>query len=93
MPGFRSAAAIQTDADGKVTGWITDFAVPAEIIMKRYWKKELEPVTIRANFVRYDHMKTAGKNDRFFIPQNWSPTLHGCPHLSAAAMGYVKLEN
>ncbi len=93
MPGFKSATAIQSDKDGKVTGWITDFAFPADVLMKRYWKKELEPITMRANFVRYDQMKVPDVADRFFIPQNWSPTQHGCPHLSVAAMGYVKLEN
>jgi hypothetical protein len=48
---------------------------------------------MRANFVRYDQMKIPGETERFFIPQNWLPTEHGCPHLSATAMGYIKLEN
>lgn len=77
--------------DGKVTGWTVEMAIPASVIMRRHRKKEIEPISFRANFMRYDHQPNPN-GKRKPIHMNWSPVEHGCPHMSPEAMGHVMLE-
>ena len=82
------------------TGWIADFAIPAEAILRRRGLKTFEPMTIRANFLRYDWapdntdawgIKDATGQKRRLNAHNWAPVKHGSPHISPAAMGFLKL--
>lgn len=77
--------------DGKKIGWTTEIAIPAKLLAKRYGKNNLFPMTMRANFMRYDWQPNK-KGKRSMIHMNWAPVQHGCPHISPAAMGYLKLE-
>lgn len=77
--------------DGKKIGWTTEMAIPAKLLAKRYGKEKLFPTTMRANFMRYDWQPDKN-GKRKMIHMNWSPVQHGCPHISPAAMGYLKLE-
>lgn len=81
-------------------GWIVDFALPAEAILRRRGLKAWAPMTIRANFLRYDwapdDTDAWGINDatgqkRRLNAHNWAPVKHGSPHISPQAMGFLKL--
>ena len=88
--GLRTATTV-LQKDGHDTGWIADYALPADTVLKRLGQRKFAPCTIRANFLRYDHPLQANGKDRDFAAQNWSPVLYGSPHKSAARMGFLKL--
>lgn len=90
LDGLKTATA-PLMKDGKKIGWTTEIAVPAKILAKRYGKNNLFPMTMRANFMRYDWQPNK-KGKRSMVHMNWSPVQHGCPHISPAAMGYLVLE-
>jgi hypothetical protein len=88
--GLRTASGTLTDGP-LTTGWIVDVAVPAVPLLYRLGKTTFAPMTLRANFLRYDWVPTADPATRDLIALNWSPERKGCPHLSPAGHGYVKL--
>jgi hypothetical protein len=90
LPGLRSAAA-RWKEDGKEVGWIVDVAVPASGLLKRLGKTKFEPMTLRADFLRYEYGPAAPGGERPLLSLNWSPVLFGGPHRSPMAYGYVTL--
>ena len=76
---------------GDVVGWTVEMAIPAETFLKRRGLKKLKPMEIRANFMRYDHPENED-GERALMHMNWSPVEHGCPHISPAAMGVLRLQ-
>ncbi|MBN2712833.1 MAG: carbohydrate-binding family 9-like protein [Planctomycetes bacterium] len=77
--------------NGKETGWTVELALPAKTLLHRLGAKEFKAMTMRANFLRYD-WRVSEKNGKLeLFPANWAPTQHGCPHISPAAMGTIKL--
>ena len=83
------------------TGWIADFALPAEAVLRRRGLKTFAPMTMRANFLRYDWspdntdawgIKDASGQKRRLNAHNWAPVKHGNPHVSPAALGFLKLK-
>lgn len=91
MQGLQAASKLVM-RDGRVVGWTTEIAIPAESIMKRRGKKAYEPCELRANFMRYDWPLNPKTGKRALLHMNWSPVLGGCPHISPAAMGRLELE-
>lgn len=82
------------------TGWIADFALPAATILRRRGLQKFEPMTIRANFLRYDWapdntdawgIVDAKGQKRRLNAHNWAPVKHGSPHLSPQKMGVLRL--
>ena len=88
--GLRTAAGRLMDGK-RTAGWIIDAAVPAKPLLTRVGRDTFAPMTLRANFLRYDWQPTDEPNKRDLVAMNWSPERYGCPHLSPAAHGYVKL--
>jgi hypothetical protein len=85
MKGLRTAAR-RTH-----TGWTAELAIPADTIMKRKGSAVFFPTGLRANFVRCDHPASGPNGKRELTPQNWSPVLFGCPHISPTRMGRLQL--
>ena len=85
LDGLRSAASRTTD------GWIIDVVLPAKGLQRRTGGDTFAPEQlIRANVLRYDYPKGPdGKREH--LPLDWAPTLAGCPHISAAALGTFRL--
>jgi len=90
LDGIAAAAAELTDK-GATSGWIVDAKLPAKGLLKRLGREKFEAgQEIRINFIRYDWPK--GKDGkRSHLPLDWAPTLGGCPHISAAALGTIRL--
>src|SRR5207302_2754065 len=89
LEGLRTAAVIDKEGD-KVLGWTVDIALPAKVIMRRLGATKFSPMTMRANFMRYEYPQPAiATGKRTLIAMNWAPVVWGCPHISPAAMGYV----
>jgi hypothetical protein len=95
LAGLRTAAHIATRPDGKFE-WIAEMALPAKSLLVRLGRESFSPMTLRANFLRYEWRKTGldhvgSPETREFVPLNWAPVRSGCPHLSPQAMGVVRL--
>ena len=91
LEGIRTAASIQHQ-NGQVCGWTVDIALPAKVILRRLGESRFRPMTLRANFLRYDYPATGqARNPRGFLAMNWAPVLNGRPHISPRAMGYLTL--
>jgi len=87
IPGLKHAASRWARPDGS-KGWLVDVALPA-VLLRRTGRSHFAPMTLRANFLRYDH-PLRGK-EREFVSLNWSPVIAGRPHRSPARMGYLVL--
>lgn len=91
LPGLRVGTGRFGEEPGK-SGWIVDIALPAEALLRRLGKKAWEPMDIRSHLLRYDWQPAAGPGSpRQLVAMNWSPVLHGCPHISPRAMGCLRL--
>ena len=91
LDGWRTAATVQRTA-GKVTGWTVDMALPAPSVLRRLGTDHYAPMTLRANFLRYEQLQeTNPKSQRRLLALNWSPVQYGCPHISPLAMGFLTL--
>ncbi|MGI4791000.1 MAG: carbohydrate-binding family 9-like protein [Janthinobacterium lividum] len=91
LDGWKTAAAIQK-TQGHVTGWTVDMALPAKAVLHRLGQDKYSPMTLRANFLRYEELAAADpKAARRLLAMNWAPVIYGCPHISPLAMGYVTL--
>ncbi len=96
LDGWRTAASVQK-TNGRVTGWTVDMALPAQAVLRRLGMGQYGPMTMRANFLRYEQVpvvKAAGADpgvSRRLLAMDWSPVLYGCPHISPLAMGYLVL--
>jgi hypothetical protein len=75
--------------DGQTVGWTVEMSVPASAFVRRLGVVALSPMSIRANILRYDHPLDGGS--RRLVQSNWAPVAHGCPHISPAAMGVLRL--
>lgn len=74
---------------GKTVGWTVEMSIPAAAFLRRMGRDRIEPMQIRANFLRYDHpVVDAGRG---FTQLNWAPVAVGCPHISPSAMGVLRL--
>ncbi|MEO7717465.1 MAG: carbohydrate-binding family 9-like protein [Capsulimonas sp.] len=89
LDGLRTAATIQKSGK-RITGWTVDIALPAKPTLRRLGLDHFAPMTLRANFLRYEYPATNGAK-RPLIAMNWSPVRWGCPHISPQAMGYLEL--
>jgi Carbohydrate family 9 binding domain-like len=87
LQGLRHAASRWVRPDGS-KGWLVDVALPTPLL-KRTGLSHFAPMTLRANFLRYDY-PLRGK-EREFVSLNWSPVVAGRPHRSPARMGYLVL--
>jgi hypothetical protein len=76
---------------GRGVGWTVEMAIPAAAVICRHGREPLQPMVLRANFLRYDHRPKPDGEGRNLIPMNWAPVQHGCPHISPAAMGFLEL--
>lgn len=92
---------LKTATSRTPSGWIAEFALPAEAVLRRRGLKAFAPMTIRANFLRYDWapdntdawgLKDAAGQKRRLNAHNWAPVKHGSPHISPAAMGFLRLK-
>lgn len=91
MDGLQTAATIQ-QRDGTVTGWTVDIALPAAAVLRRVGQSRYTPMTLRANFLRYEYLPTReGTDPRRLLAMNWAPVQYGCPHISPQAMGELQL--
>ena len=98
LQGFTTATG-RFEKDAKPAGWIADAAIPAKASLKRLGTDKFAAgMQMRINFIRYDWpVDTAaggaedGAGKRKLIAMNWAPVLFGCPHVSPAAMGSIKL--
>ncbi|MFA4944825.1 MAG: carbohydrate-binding family 9-like protein [Lentisphaeria bacterium] len=90
MAGLRTAGA-RLQREGKAAGWSVELAIPAAAVVKRLGLKQFEPLEIRANFMRYDWQPDPATGERRILHMNWAPVLFGCPHISPAAMGRLRL--
>lgn len=88
--GLRTAAGRLTEGDREI-GWTVEMTIPATALTKRLGVKELQPGAMRANFIRYDHRLPQSGTQRRLVQQNWAPVVHGCPHISPSAMGFLIL--
>ena len=84
LEGLRSATSAQKD------GWIVDIALPAAPLLKRLGLQKWAPMTLRANFLRYDWPKRGPAREMTAL--NWSPVIWGRPHRSPQAMGFLQLK-
>jgi len=91
LDGLRTATS-RIKENGNVVGWVADLAVPADPLLRRLGKKSFEPMTLRANLLRYDYIKTAGTEKKQLVALNWAPVKYGCPHISPEAMGSIVLD-
>ena len=90
LEGLRTASG-RVRSRGKTAAWIVDMAVPADPLLRRLGIKSFRPMNLRANLLRYETAPQA-EGEPVFIPMNWAPVLHGCPHISPAAMGFLVLD-
>lgn len=91
MEGLKTAAA-KEEKDGKLTGWTVEMAIPAKAVLRRLGLVTFRPMTLRANLLRYDWQPPPVENQKWsLVSMNWAPVLHGSPHYSPAAMGFLKL--
>ena len=94
MQGFTTATG-RFEKDAKPAGWIADAAIPATASLKRLGTAKFAPdMQMRINFIRYDwalRAEDGADGKRKLIAMNWAPVLFGCPHVSPAAMGSIKL--
>ncbi|MEX2387461.1 MAG: carbohydrate-binding family 9-like protein [Phycisphaeraceae bacterium] len=70
--------------------WVADVAIPAEVICRRLASETLEPMSMRANFIRYER-QPRDDGDATLMCMNWSPVLWGHPHCSPERMGVLRL--
>ena len=70
-------------------GWTVAFAIPARAALRRLGRDRFAPGdALRAHLMRYDY--GAGEPRRL-LAMNWAPVQYGCPHISPAAMGTLRL--
>lgn len=89
LPGFQTTARrVPVAVDGP--GWIADLSLPAQPLLRRVGAARFEPMTIRANFVRFDvtRRESAASSE---VAMAWSPVVWGRPHRSPQAMGSLRL--
>ncbi len=83
MPKLKAAAApLRQNA-----GFQVEVAIPAEVLMRRLDKKQLEPMTMRANFCRFDYSALGGTG----VFSSWSQVLFGLPHSMPRRFGFLTL--
>ena len=89
MEDLHTAAALTDD------GWLVELRIPAEALMRRHGEAELRPISLHANFLRYDWLAGVDgglhKHGRRLVATNWAPVRYGQPHVSPAAMGRLHL--
>jgi hypothetical protein len=49
------------------------------------------PIQLRANLVRYECPVSESTGKRELVAQSWSTVILGCPHISPARMGVLRL--
>jgi hypothetical protein len=85
MKGLRTATSRVT-LEGGAPGWIVDLAIPAKFALRRVGTDRFTAgQQLRANLLRYDYPAEE------LHAGNWSPVRHGCPHISPARMGRLRL--
>jgi hypothetical protein len=83
MEGLRWAA------KRSLGGWTVDATIPAVSALRRLGIKTWKPMPLRCNLLRYDWLPT--KTGRDLLAMNWSTVQYGCPHISPARMGTLRL--
>lgn len=96
MPGLKTAASptmLYENIGKDVRGWTVDFAIPASAALQHVGLQKYQPMTLRAHLIRYAYPADPQHPNapRKLLAMNWAPVVFGCPHVSAAAMGYLKL--
>lgn len=92
LPNLKSAASSKVIAKFH-KGWTVDMAIPAAVTLQRLGQGQFQPMTLRAHLMRYAYPAALVKpnGERSLFAMNWAPVVFGCPHVSAAAMGYLNL--
>ena len=90
LDGLRTAVSAQR-VGRRITGWTVDIALPAKPMLRRLGLDHFAPMTLRANFLRYEYPRGNRGAKRSLIAMNWAPVRWGCPHLSPRAMGFLDL--
>lgn len=88
LEGIRTAAASEK-MNETTHRWIVDIAIPAKAVLTPLKLTEFQPMTMRANLVRYDYPLI--NDERQLVTLYWAPVTFGCPHISPAAMGFLEL--
>jgi hypothetical protein len=70
-------------------GWTCVLTLPAKPLLRRLDRAQFAPMSLKANFARYDWRPPHGADD--LVPSYWSPVLFGCPHFSHGRMGTLRL--
>ena len=92
--GFREweMDGLRTAARRTPSGWSAELAIPAAPVVRRLGLSSLEAgLSLRAHFVRYDHLYPKDGGDYVLIQQTWNPVLTGNPHNSPFQMGTLLL--
>ena len=89
--GMHTATGRLHDGDKEI-GWTVEMSISASALTKRLGTTTLAAGEMRANLMRYDHLAKPGKTERGLLHMNWSPVVHGCPHISPGAMGTLILD-
>lgn len=88
LPGIRVASQVHPSREEPQL-WIVDLALPAKPILKRHDLETWRPMTIRANFIRYNRFES----DPTMVQYSWNPkVLYGQPHRSPQLMGELILK-
>ncbi len=93
MAGLRHAAQSRVELAGQV-GWMVDFTIPADAILRRLGQETLTAGTrVGAHLLRYKWAQAPVGSDapRRLVAMSWAPVVYGCPHISPAAMGTLRL--
>ncbi|MEX0777488.1 MAG: carbohydrate-binding family 9-like protein [Phycisphaeraceae bacterium] len=83
-------AGLKTATGQTPGGWIADIAIPAAALCRRMEAKSLQPMSMRANFLRYERRQQPN-GGATLIAMNWAPVLWGHPHCSPQRMGVLRL--
>ncbi len=86
LDGLQKAVRRQGDR------WTVEIAIPAASLMRYWGETDLRPMRMRANFVRYDWDAVADEDQRKLVGMLWRPVVHGRPHISPGAMGWIELQ-
>ena len=90
-PGLTAASRLLKEG-GQTVGWVIELAISLAVVRER---EGLDPRLVPGqvvwlNLLRYVYEPDAN-GQRHLHPQNWSPVMRGCPHVSPMAMRPLEL--
>ncbi len=88
IDGLKTSVHV-ADENGKIV-WYTQIVIPAAAICRRLGKTELEPMSIRAQFCRFDR-DVPRSRDPEGVFSSWTAIRYGMPQSMPRHMGTLKL--